>query len=587
MGWWLVAWALAGAIDDRTAATTNDADRVVVMSDGVAVDVLDEGDAIERGFIVIDLGDGWVPRFLHDDPTLSERGEVPYAATYRALAAGDLTVQPHVEGTLRRAGRDRFFELWGIAPTPSVVAGRLNEHERHACHDAIAEADEDVDVALPHGDVLPLFPESREAAHRRDTEILRRRRRGLPEATGNDERLRRLERIRRSVVALQGHLVCDGLLARDGVDGVFGEATARALGLFQRREALPVREGALDDETAARLRLSSRERDFQALLRVVRERVVDALGLIEDGSALGSSATVIGRALDSVLITGGRGRESTTAGAPDVISPMTEAAVRALGVDDPSRAAASVVAWPRRAAIELPPRPAWHHQALELSVVLEGCDDETRRPVMRVLTLHEGAPLTLARLPTTIGGLQREKRADGSIVIVKKRSPTGAFVWRRLWAQPAWYAPPSTPDDELLLWTAQGPVVNEEAIGPGYRSAYGLVMLPHERVVPSLDGEVATSETGIRTHGTGHVRSVVRGGASHGCHRLLPVHAGRLASFLLAHHRTRRDGPVVDAWQQQLSAGARQLVVRRTLRGVRYELDPPIPVQVIDGCRSD
>ena len=43
----------------------------------------------------------------------------------------------------------------------------------------------------------------------------------------------------------------------------------------------------------------SREHDFRALLRVLRERVVDATGLLEDGSALGVAGQVQGRVLDS------------------------------------------------------------------------------------------------------------------------------------------------------------------------------------------------------------------------------------------------------------------------------------------------
>ncbi len=590
MAWWVVGWALSCAASQVHTTPQPEAvapSRLAVIVDGVIVDELSEDDVAERGLVAVDLSDEWVPRFLVEDRAVDARGEVPYATTYRTLAAGQ--APEDVDGTLRRAGTDRFYELWGIFPTPSLLRARLDEHDRHACHDAVVDADDDVDVRLPDPRVLPLAAESKEATTRRESELLRRRTRRLGGGGhDDDERIHRLVAVQRSIVAVQGHLVCDGFLDEHGVDGVFGEATTRALALFQRREALPVREGLLDEETAARLRLSSRERDWLALLRVVRERVADASGLIEDGSAQGGPALIAGRTIDSALVSSRRGHDTTADGAGDVIGAMADAAVRALGVSDPGRAAAALSMWPRtRVALALPALPAWHHDDMELSVVLEGCDDESRRPMMNIRTIHDGAPLTLARLPTTIGGFQREKRADGSIVIVKKRSPTGTFVWRWLWAQPAWYAPSSSPDDELLIWTPAGPVVNEEAIGPGYRSAYGLMMLPHERVSTPTTGSAVLSETGIRTHGTGNIRSIVRGGASHGCHRLLPVHAGRLASFLLVHRRTRRDGPIRDVWEQPLRAGSHRLVARRSLRGVRYELDPPVPVEVQGGCRID
>ena len=204
-----------------------------------------------------------------------------------------------------------------------------------------------------------------------------------------------------------------------------------------------------------------------------------------------------------------------------------------------------------------------------------------------ISTTHNGATITLARLPTTVGGIQREKLPGGTIVMKKKASPTGDFVWRRLWAQPAWYAPPTTPDDELLLWTDKGAIVNDEGIGPGHRSAYGLVMIQHERPPTTWQGKTVYGETGIRTHGTGNVRSIFRGGPSHGCHRLLPLHAGRLATFLLSHRPHRREGPIREVWERPLHSGQKRLVAVRTVRGVRYELDPPVPLEVLEGCGGE
>lgn len=592
LGWWSLGLALVGAAPDVVMIPPA---QLPVVQAGVVVGDVAEDELDARGLVAVDLGDDWVPRFLREDPALGDVGIVPFAATYRALAAGDL----EVEGVGPRAKVDRFLELWAVYPNLTVLQRRLAEGERHACHDAVDAAD---DAAVDGGEVfaaalLPLPPESIEAGRRRDADIARLRQRRLDGKAIDETRLRRLEATRRAVLALQGHLVCDGFLDDGAVDGVFGAATARALGLLQRREALPVREGHLDEETAARLRLTSLERDWLALLRVLRERVVDARGLIEDGSALGTPGTVLGHHLDSALVTAALREAPAGFGAGDVIASTTEAAAVALGLSDPATAATALSSLPAgRVAVALPPAPPWHGPHMALTVTLERGDVDdhgllrpgaSRRPMTTISTVHEGATITLARLPTTVGGVQREKLGSGAIVMKKKASPTGSFVWRRLWAQPAWYAPPTTPDDELLLWTDRGAVVNDEGIGPGYRSAYGLVMIVHERPPTTWKGKTVYGETGIRTHGTGNIRSIFRGGPSHGCHRLLPMHVSRLATFLLSHRAHRREGPIREAWERPLHSGQKRLVAVRTVRGVRYELDPPVPLEVFEGCGGE
>jgi hypothetical protein len=83
-------------------------------------------------------------------------------------------------------------------------------------------------------------------------------------------------------------------LAVGDADGVFGGATERALATFQRKEAVLSEPGVLDDDTRLRLVQPSRVRDVQAVLRALRERVADAAGLIEDGSARGEQVPVLG-----------------------------------------------------------------------------------------------------------------------------------------------------------------------------------------------------------------------------------------------------------------------------------------------------
>ena len=565
-----------------------------VWREGARVSSVCATEVDERGLLVVDLGDEWVPRFL-----LGDDGQpVPYAATYRALA------NEHLDGADvgARAARDRFFELWGIPPSPSVMQRRLDDVARHACHDAV---DHDDELALGVV-VLPLRPSALGQPSSRTRTIARLRRRAASGRATADEsaRLAHLVDVDGAARALLAHLVCDGLLSSREARGGFGPRATSALATLQRREALVVDEGVLDDETRWQLLLPSRRRDWRALLRVVRERVVDAAGLVEDGSAGGGETTVADELLDARAVRTATMSTAAPGGAPDVIDAAADAVVRALGLADESTAGARLLALPRgRVAVAADVaeivRPKWHgpHMNLEVTIDVGDIDvDGLWRPGMRrtpTLTLttvvDDGAGgetrFPLVRWPTTVGGWQRERLESGDVVDARKPSPAGDVVWGHVWAQPAWYAPPTTPDDDLLLRAGDGVVVNDEAIGPGYRSAYGLVMFPHERA-RSQDGTLLV-DTAVRTHGTGNVRSVLRGGPSHGCHRLLPVHAQRLATFLLRHRAHRWDGLVRQPWQRRFSVvvgdedSQAALVARRRLRGAMWTLTPPLPVRVV------
>jgi hypothetical protein len=130
--------------------------------------------------------------------------------------------------------------------------------------------------------------------------------------------------------------------------------------------------------------------------------------------------------------------------------------------------------------------------------------------------------------------------------------------------------------------------VNADAVGPGYRSAFGLMALLHHRAAADGRDPMALSELAqdmqIRTHGSGNYRSVFAG-TSHGCHRLFNHLAIRLGSFLVAHRAHVRHGPVAQAYEREIQWMGRRLVLRLHTRGYHYELVPPIPVDVRVGRR--
>ena len=227
--------------------------------------------------VEVDLCDDWAPRVL-SPPDVTPPA---YRAVYVALA----NERWHAPGVPTVAHNDRYFELFGIPPSPSVVGARLGDHRRHACHDTVD------DRALAETSI-ELVPDDR-----------------------TPERRRTRERAM-AVRAVEAHLACDGLLARRRVDGVFDGATWNALGQYQRHHAI-VGVGHLDAATRAALLEDSRELETRVALRMLRERVVDATGLLADGSASNAWQPVLGRALDPAQLRDPLGRGPIPAGAPD------------------------------------------------------------------------------------------------------------------------------------------------------------------------------------------------------------------------------------------------------------------------------
>ena len=202
-----------------------------------------------------------------------------------------------------------------------------------------------------------------------------------------------------------------------------------------------------------------------------------------------------------------------------------------------------------------------------------------RRPTL-VLYANDGdREVALMRWGTTVGGWKPE-RVGGSrqVRMAYKESPVGHRIWRDVVVTPRWIPPRTTPKRDLVLPIRGGWRLKRELMGPSYASAYGLVMLLHHRV----DGPELVTDQGIRTHGSVSYGSIHKG-TSHGCHRLHNHRAVRLGAFLLKHRKHIRRGaeplPIVRPFLWR----GKRLYLRFTTRGHRYELDPPVAVEVRRG----
>lgn len=573
--------APGGRVDGGPAEPVSRGD-IPVWEEGRQTGFVDRTLARERGLTIVDLGDEWTPKVFHEDPSLGRAGRQPYRAQL-------IRLQNEATREARRDPTERYLELFGIFPTLDVLRKRLADAERHTCHAAVDNAPiEALESALRPG--------AQQAQQRRRANTargLRRRLEGIAARRnlssideleddrryGSDlRRLREMESEMGAIRAVQAHLSCENFLFRRATEGVLDAWTGRAIRAWQSKHMIISLASRLDEATRATLVMDSRELDFLSLLRSLRERVVDASGVIEDGTASNQWGTVLGRQLqvDDEFRWNDR-LSPLEGGAPDLVSIHTEAAARALGWTSPEAA----LTWlnehhPERmaehlVALPLPAPPDYHSEHMDLRVEIDRGDvwyafpytDDgrprgfrvNRRPTLVIYARHGNRETPLVRWNTTIGSWQPERNPQGGIGMRYKESDVGPRVWRDMIASPAWLPPPSTPDRELLRGRRGNYRVNTSITGPGYNSAYGLAMVIHHLVTdPGTENE-AWVDRGIRSHGSVSYRSILRG-YSHGCHRLFNHLAVRMMSFLLNH---------------------RNHVVRGRLpASLRRELQPPV-----------
>lgn len=580
-------------------ARADDCEHVTIWRDGKRGQVMCRNDTVARGLTVIDLGDNWLPPILRSGTTGAGPG---YAATYLALAQERFD-DAGLDGEL--ATRDRYLELFGIEPTFRVVRGRLADDRRHACHAAISDTslasltEPIAEESSAEGRARLVFARALRAELEHDR--LRKKATDLAALAASGryyrralDRLTAIERRIAAVRAIQAHLACDGL-ASSMIAGAYTWQTSNALETFQRG-AMILPSGIVDTATRDALVLDSRERDLRVALRVLRERVAAASGLIEDGTAGAGERTVLGRVLVPEATWRVRGHAPLPDAADDRISAATEAAARALGWRDlPSVRAfldqlVSSEASMRLVAVELPALPAYHASAMELSVEIDRGDvwhdprprrrAIARRPALILYAKDGERRIPLVRWPTTIGGWQKQS-VGGEIEKRWKESPVGPRIWRDFYVGPSWLPPVSTPDRELVRVADDRFVLAREQMGPSYHAAFGMVSFVHLAGDNTRD-KVDYWDEGIRTHGTGNLVSLANG-VSHGCHRLLGSQAVRLADFVLAHHASTPHGEAPTYYRRVVRVGTDRFPLEVDTLGYHIELDPPIPVEVLPG----
>jgi hypothetical protein len=509
-----------------------------------------------------------------------------------------------------------FLEPYGIPPTFPVLRKRIEEDNTRTCY-------ANLDLAgLAAFDGTVTF-QSREQARREyneamgdaawvDKQIGKAKEMADAAALDRDEWLRliaaqdpkaglRIERFRRGQVRLrairaaQARLLCEGLLSPRAkhVEGTFDLATHEALAAWERKNNI-FGWGFLGGETLAALQRRPLDLHLDTFRRILTERVADAAGIVEDGSVSGGAKPATYRDAAGV-----------DRPVPNLIADYTDALMAALGIrtaDDMLRVMdAFNTQGPKILHVAFPPPklPAYYSGKMDLSVEIDRGDvwydfpfDENGKTIVQrrvnfpSLTLHvtwKKQRIPLCRWRTTIGSWRSEMRPNGKAYFRYKNSDVGPRVWKDIVAGPVWIPPDGTPAKDLLTrktWDRDEgatTVVNTDVMGPGYQSAYGLVMAIHH-----LKRGSTFFDNQIRTHGSVDYTSIARR-FSHGCHRLVNSRAVRLFDFVLRHRAFHRVGNVPLTMRRRFEYEGKPYHYALTTRGYYYELTPPLPVVVTTG----
>ncbi|HEX2570888.1 MAG TPA: hypothetical protein VH877_15120 [Polyangia bacterium] len=527
---------------------------------------VDADEAVRAGYTLVDLGDDWTP-FLFTDAVQPDGTRLTnrYRTIYLGLAndTGDDDGQP------LQAGEHNYLEVFGIPPSLSVLRARFLADAANPC----------ADVDLTQIQAAKTVPTS--------------------ESSGAKKATRRTPEQQAAFTEIEKRLGCEQLFPKRPrhTPGRFDDAMRTALVRFQLKNKL-YDAAAFRPETLRTLGRAPLDNDYDALVRTLAERVVAAADVLEDGSAVAED----GGGPPTYLDANGQRHEVR-----DLVGEALRAALQQLGFDGPQAAlrffqrheAAAFKAL--RVAVRLPPAPDYYSNQMDLTVEIDRGDviyeppfdpngkpnplSRQAFPSLVLRTNYRGQRVPLVKWRTTIGGWRSEQAPNGYEYYRYKGSDVGPRIWRHIVSAPVWIAPNSTPLRSLVKTknvngTSQL-VVNYDELGPGYLSAYGLVVAYN--VEPGRDGK-PDGDNGVRVHGSSEYRSIRNTeGYSHGCHRLLNHLAVRMFSFVLRHRNVLIDGERRLGFHRQFLWKDEVYELRLPSRGFWYTLEPPIAVNVLEG----
>ncbi|MEO6952899.1 MAG: peptidoglycan-binding domain-containing protein [Polyangia bacterium] len=570
---------------------------------------IDAVQAQREGLTVVDLTDRWVPYIFRDAPAPAGPNGEPggmLEARYKSVFLGLANDVADLDGQPIPATEHNYLELYGIPPTLRVLRQRFLDDG--AAPDRCADVKFDVlksVVYIPYREGKTAIKENQKmaSAARMLASEVKKRHLATIDDLASDPKLgpavvlqHKFDAERLAFTEAEKRLACEGFFDKKSkhVTGTFDDALRVAVTRFQRKHKL-YDAAAFKKETMAALGRTLLENDYADLVRVLTERVVSAADVLEDGSTDSSTKGPHTYKND-------KGEDVAVR---NMVDECAKALLAAMDLPTPEKALAFFQHHDSfrdyAVALKLPDRPAYYAPHMDLSVEIDRGDvfydppyddkgkatDQSRHhfPSMTMRVRYNGQLIPLVRWRTTIGGWRSDLASNGYEYYRYKGSDIGPRVWRHIAAGPVWIAPNSTPVRTLVKYKnvagSSQRVVNYDEVGPGYLSAYGLVAAYN--VVPGKDGK-PDWDNGVRVHGSSEILSIRNPDAySHGCHRLMNHLAVRLFSFTL-HHRTMTvigERPLNFSrqflWKDDIYE------MRLPSRGYYFQLEPPLPVNVLEG----
>ncbi|HWB75628.1 MAG TPA: hypothetical protein VG755_11755 [Nannocystaceae bacterium] len=571
-----------------------------------------------QGYTIVDLSDAWTPYiFTEKTPGQDDSKPNEYRTRYQGLASDAVDQW----GEKLDADEHNYLELYGIPPSLSVIWREWQSipTDVQPCLDKAGYDDSIFDrfrgtiayskpsaskrVRTAAWTKAALRKKAKKAKLDLDTPEGLAQAATHPKTKSLYKQWRAVQDEVDVIANAQKRFSCerefDGNGGRGKVElGVFDSETTHALAAFERKHDI-MGWGHFKDDNVAMLARSPTEAAHARLQRMITERVVSSAGIVEDGSAPKWKKDF--RWKDK------SGKEQPLR---DLVTEFSDAAFTQLAIGTPEQAEAALKKWAELdggfenflVALKLPAKPEYYSEDMKFETLIDRGDvwydfpyDELgnkksqprqRYPHLTLYVNYEGQKIPLVHWRTTIGSWRNEMK-DGELQLKYKNSDVGARVWKDIMAAPVWIPPATTPPEELVKgYWRKGKFrrdVNYPEIGPGYRSAYGLVAAYHVREIKDDEGNVTSElDNSIRTHGSVDYMSILRR-FSHGCHRLYNMDAVRMFSFILQHRPYTRIGKQPVGVRRNLVIEDRTFNMRIDSRGYKYELVEPIPVMVTEG----
>jgi hypothetical protein len=549
---------------------------------------IDAGEAVAAGYTLINFSDDWTPDIFAE--RRGPEGEL-LSNRYRRVLIGLSNDQLDEDGEPLPPDTKNYLELYGAFPSLSVLRARFMQDKAHPCDDPESVAALDAVETVTYIAPADLKRDARRVAKAK-AELESARKKGgfatvqdliakQPSHAPLQALIDKRAAEATALAAVEKRLSCEGLLTPKSKHqiGIYDEPMRLAVRRFQQKNMI-YESNYLRHKTVDALARPLLDNDYDAMVRALRERVVSAAAIIEDGSA-SNSENLVDEYLKTTL--------------EQLHMPDAKAALSFFERHPASEFARM------QAAIKLPKRPDYYSDNMDLSIVVDRGDvwydppfdsqgnfrpqARKRYPSLTLYARVNGHNKALARWRTTIGGWRSELASNGYEYLRYKMSDVGPRVIRQIIAGPVWIAPTYTPVRSLVKGkTVNGKwmnVVNYDELGPGYLSAYGLVA--GYFVVPGQDGR-PDFDNGVRAHGSSDYLSIYSSnGFSHGCHRLPNHIAIRMYSFILRHRPMKVEGDQPLGFSRQFLYKDNVYEMRLPSRGFLYELDPPLPVNVLEG----